>query len=110
MFDSSSDHQLGTLPADKLIKLIANLGYQQKKQNAYNHCTLCCPHNNTLSLDEYDYTVSFYAPYIEIVFDNIVEFDNADEELISKVQSHKDFVDSLKLKFRKEKMALFSYF
>lgn len=52
LFDSSSDHQLGTLPADKLIKLIANLGYQQKKQNAYNHCTLCCPHNNTLSLDE----------------------------------------------------------
>lgn len=52
LFDSSSDHQLGTLPADKLIKLIANLGYQQKKQNACNHCTLCCPHNNTLSLDE----------------------------------------------------------
>ena len=39
LFDSSSDHQLGTLPADKLIKLIANLGYQQKKQNACNHCT-----------------------------------------------------------------------
>lgn len=52
LFDSSSDHQLGTLPADKLIKLIANLGYQQKKQNACNHCTLCYPHNNTLSLDE----------------------------------------------------------
>ena len=52
LFDSSSDHQLGTLPADKLIQLIANLGYQQKKQNACNHCTLCYPHNNTLSLDE----------------------------------------------------------
>ena len=52
LFDSSADHQLGTLPADKLIKLIANLGYQQKKQNACNHCTLCYPHNNTLSLDE----------------------------------------------------------
>ena len=52
LFDSSSDHQLGTLPADKLIKLIANLGYQQKKQNACNNCTLCYPHNNTLSLDE----------------------------------------------------------
>ena len=52
LFDSSADHQLGTLPADKLIKLIANLGYQQKKQNAYNNCTLCYPHNNPLSLDE----------------------------------------------------------
>lgn len=41
---------------------------------------------NSLSLDNYDYTVSWSAPYIEIMFDDMVDYQSASEELISTLE------------------------
>lgn len=47
-----------------------------------------------LGLSEYDYCVSFYSPYIEIVFDNADEYINCEEDLLDLLQRNQNLISS----------------
>ena len=40
---------------------------------------------SSLNLDEYEYYVSYYSPYIEILFDDLAEYERCEYELINSV-------------------------
>ncbi len=48
---------------------------------------------STLGLDDYEYCISYYSPYIEIVFDDIAEYSRCENELVSDISNH-EFVSS----------------
>lgn len=41
-----------------------------------------------LDLDSYDYVVSWYAPFVEIRFSNIIEYENNENDLVSKISNN----------------------
>ena len=47
-----------------------------------------------LNLDEYNYSVSFYSPYIEIVFDDVSKYQSAESELIESINNNLDIISS----------------
>ncbi len=48
-----------------------------------------------LGLDQYDYTFSYYAPYIEIVFDDLDDYAVCEDELIKSINSNLHLVISV---------------
>ena len=45
-----------------------------------------------LGLNEYDYCVSFYSPYIEILFDDVGEYMESENDLLESLQENQDFI------------------
>ena len=48
---------------------------------------------STLNLNEYEYYVSYYSPYIEIIFDDLAEYERCESELLNSIVNP-DFVVS----------------
>lgn len=47
-----------------------------------------------LSLNKYEYSVSFFAPYIDISFDDLLEYSSYENDLIDTLQNNKDLICS----------------
>ena len=47
-----------------------------------------------LGFSKYDYCVSFYSPYVEIVFDDVYEYIESEKHLFASMQSNENMVSS----------------
>lgn len=48
-----------------------------------------------MSLNECNYTVSFYAPYVEVIFDDVYEYELYESSLVGKAEANEDIIASI---------------
>ena len=50
---------------------------------------------SVLGLEEYTYHISYYSPYIEIVFDDLAEYEQCEGNIIASVENNKNLLSSV---------------
>lgn len=48
-----------------------------------------------MSLNECNYTVSFFAPYVEVIFDDVYEYEIYESSLVGKAEANEDIIASI---------------